>query len=568
MKKFTLFRLKNQMFFFNLLANLIGILFTFGLSFRSISPPTVEILDLTLRAARIFEPLSFLFIVASTLIYERPIRHYLDHQYRGKAISNSRNIKARQRLLNEPFFLIAVDFLVWLAAALFYPMLYWSAEAGEMIIGRAFFQSLLIGLATTTAAFFVLERVLQKMMVPHFFPDGGLHITPGKMMVPHFFPDGGLHITPGTIRIRIRTRLAGLICACNLIPFFALLAILRGSYRSPLDPVQLLDLLQPTLVTNALFGISIGIGLTIIVSSNLTRPLQEIIRVLKGVRDGDLYNKVQVTTNDEIGYTGDVINEMTEGLRERDRMRHSLDLAREVQQNLLPKSAPKIQGLDIAGVSIYCERTGGDYFDYLPQEAHGPGIISVVVGDVSGHGIPSALLMTTARALIRKNAALSDSIANIISDVNQQLWLDVKESGRFMTLFYSVIDGQNKRIRWVRAGHDPAIFYAPESDTFEELKGSGIALGVDENWQYQENDKTGLLEGQIIVLGTDGIWEAHNAKGEMLGKKRVYEIIRQHAKASANEILSAIIDTLKNHTRDQTPEDDATLVIVKIAAEA
>ncbi len=230
MKKFTLFRLKNQMFFFNLLANLIGILFTFGLSFRSISPPTIEILDLTLRAARIFEPLSFLFIVASTLIYERPIRHYLDHQYRGKAISNSRNIKARQRLLNEPFFLIAVDFLVWLAAALFYPMLYWSAEAGEMIIGRAFFQSLLIGLATTTAAFFVLERVLQKMMVPHFFPDGGLHTT------------------PGTIRIRIRTRLAGLICACNLIPFFAL-PILSQHACQPISRLAATNALQ-TLVAN------------------------------------------------------------------------------------------------------------------------------------------------------------------------------------------------------------------------------------------------------------------------------------------------------------------------------
>ena len=550
MKKFTLFRLKNQMFFFNILANFIGILFTFVVSFQSISPPTIEILDLTLRVARFFEPLSFLFIVAATLIYERPIRHYLDHQYHGRDISNSLSIKARQRLLNEPFFLIIVDFLVWFAAALFYPLLYWSVEAGEMMIGRAFFQSLLIGLGTTTAAFFVLERVLQKWMVPNFFPDGGLHMT------------------PGTIRIRIRTRFAGLICACNLIPFFATLTIIRGSYRSPLEPVQLLELLRPALVTNALFGISIGIGLTIIVSSNLTRPLQEIIRVLKGVRDGELGNRVQVTTNDEIGYTGDVINDMTEGLRERDRMRHSLDLAREVQQNLLPTKAPKIQGLDIAGVSIYCERTGGDYFDYLPMDEHGLGKIGVVVGDVSGHGIPSALLMTTARALIRKNAALSDSIANIIADVNQQLWLDVRESGRFMTLFYSVIDGPNKCIRWVRAGHDPAIFYAPVSDTFEELKGSGIALGVDENWQYQENEKTDLLEGQIIVLGTDGIWEAHDARGEMLGKKRIYEIIRQHATAGANEILTAIIDTLKNHTRDQTPEDDATLVIVKMAAEA
>jgi sigma-B regulation protein RsbU (phosphoserine phosphatase) len=538
--------LKNRMFFFNLLANCIGVLAVFLLSFRSISPPTPEVIDLTIQAARFFEPLSLLFIVFSTLLYERPIRRYLDRQYRANPIKQDLKIKARQRLLNEPFFLIAVDFMVWFAAALFYPMLYWSAEAGEMIIGRAFFQSLLIGLGTTTAAFFVLERVLQKKMVPHFFPDGGLHMT------------------PGTIRIRIRTRLAGLLCACNLIPFFALVAISRGSYRSPLEPVQLLDLLRPTLLTNALFGISIGIGLTIIVSSNLTRPLQEIIRVLKTVRDGDLDHKVRVTTNDEIGYTGEVINEMTEGLKERDRMRHSLELAREVQQNLLPKKVPQIRGLDIAGTSIYCERTGGDYYDYLQWNQHQEGKIGVVVGDVSGHGIPSALLMTTARALIRKGTTLSDSIAMIVSDVNRQLSNDVQESGRFMTLFYSMIDGIDKRMRWVRAGHDPAIFYDPVTDTFEELKGSGIALGVDGNWQFEENQKVGLVKGQIIAIGTDGIWEAHNVKGEMFGKNQICEIIQQNAKGNANEILAAVIDALKNHTNDQKPEDDATLVIVKV----
>jgi sigma-B regulation protein RsbU (phosphoserine phosphatase) len=548
MTKFTLFVLKNQMFFFNFIANLMGILVVFFLSFKSISPPTPEIVKLTLRIARVFEPVSLLFLVASTVIYERPIRKYLDNKYREITITQDLKIKAQQRLLNEPFFLIAVDFLLWLGVAVFYPMMYWSLGSGEMIIGRTFFQALLIGMITTTAAFFVLEYVLQKMMVPHFFPDGGLYVT------------------PKTIRIRIRTRLAALIFACNLIPFFAVIVILRGTYRTHLDPVQLLDLLRPTLLSNALFGISVGVALTILVSGNLTRPLKEIIRVLKCVGGGYFENKVKVTSNDEIGYTGDVINEMVEGLKERDRMRHSLDLAKEVQQNLLPKTAPKIRGLDIAGISIYCERTGGDYYDYLHIDRHGREKIGVVVGDVSGHGIPSALLMTTARALIRKSSALSDSISAIVSDVNRQLWGDVQESGRFMTLFFSVIDGCNKNIRWVRAGHDPAIFYTPESDTFEELKGSGIALGVDENWQYQENEKTGLLEGQIIMLGTDGIWEAHNAKGEMLGKKRIYEIIRQHAKATATEILAAIIDTLKNHTRDQTPEDDATLVIVKIAA--
>jgi sigma-B regulation protein RsbU (phosphoserine phosphatase) len=528
------------------LANCIGVLSVFLLSFRSISPPTPEIIDLTIRVARFFEPLSFLFIVISTVLYERPIRHYLNRQYRGNTIKQDLKIKARQRLLNEPFFLIAVDFIVWFAAALFYPMLYWAAQADEMIIGRAFFQSLLIGLGTTTAAFFVLEHVLQKKMVPHFFPDGGLHMT------------------PGTIRIRIRTRLAGLLCACNLIPFFALVAISRGSYRTTLEPVELLDLLRPTLMTNAFFGISIGIGLTIIVSSNLTRPLQEIIRVLKAVRDGDLYHKVRVTTNDEIGYTGEVINAMTEGLKERDRMRHSLELAREVQQNLLPQKAPRIKGLDIAGISIYCERTGGDYFDYLQLNRHREETVGVVVGDVSGHGVPSALLMATARALIRKGTTLSDSISTIISDVNRQLANDVQESGRFMTLFYCMIDGIAKSMRWVRAGHDPAIFYDLLTDTFEELKGSGIALGVDRHWQFEENQKVGLVDGQIIAIGTDGIWEARNTKGEMFGKNQIYKIIRHNAKGNAAEILAAVINTLKNHTSGQKPEDDATLVIVKI----
>ena len=105
----------------------------------------------------------------------------------------------------------------------------------------------------------------------------------------------------------------------------------------------------------------LGIVLTILVSLNLRRPFQNIIHVLQAVRNGEFSLKVRVTSNDEIGYTGDVINEMTEGLKDRDRMRHSLELAKEVQQHFVPKADPKVAGLDIAGRSKYCERTGGDY---------------------------------------------------------------------------------------------------------------------------------------------------------------------------------------------------------------
>lgn len=111
-------------------------------------------------------------------------------------------------------------------------------------------------------------------------------------------------ISPPTHEIERLTFRIALIFACNLIPFLALIAIVRGTYRAQLDTSQLLELLRPALLSNAIFGISVGIGLTILVSGNITRPVKEIIRVLKKVRDGDFDKKVQVTSNDEIGYAG------------------------------------------------------------------------------------------------------------------------------------------------------------------------------------------------------------------------------------------------------------------------
>ncbi len=548
MTKFELFRLKNQMFFFNLIAIGIGVLALFILSYQSISPPTPEIESLTFRIALFFEPLCFLFVLAATLLFERPIRRYLDLLYRQEIVPREIASKARRRLLNEPFFMIAIDLLLWLAAAAIYPICFYAYQVGEMMIGRAIIQSLLIGLGTVTAAFFILEYVMQKKMVPYFFPNGGLYEI------------------PKTLRMRIRIRLVALIFASNMIPFLALVAMVGGTYRAQVDSSQLLALLRPALLTNAIFGISVGIGLTLLVSGNITRPVKEIIRVLKKVRDGDFNQKVEVTSNDEIGYTGDVINEMTDGLQERDRMRQSLELAKEVQQNFLPKSDPVIAGLDIAGQSFYCERTGGDYYDYLDLGDHRPGRIGIVVGDVSGHGIPSALLMASARSSLRQRALQSGNIARIISDVNRQLTRDVEESGRFMTLFCSEIDTHSRCIRWVRAGHEPAIFYDPATNTFEELKGPGMALGVDESWRYEEKQKSELTPGQIIVFGTDGIWEAHNAKGEIFGKKSLFKIIRQHAAGTAQEVVAAIIDSLNHFRQGVIPEDDVTLVVVRVVA--
>jgi serine phosphatase RsbU (regulator of sigma subunit) len=163
--------------------------------------------------------------------------------------------------------------------------------------------------------------------------------------------------------------------------------------------------------------------------------------------------------------------------REHQRVRHSLSLAMEVQQNLLPKTNPQIDGLDIAGNSIYCDETGGDYYDFLEVGTPGEGKIGVVVGDVSDHGIPSALLMATARALIRQRRSAFGRIDRVVSDVNRQLAQDVKDSGRFMTLFYAEIERPHKTIRWVNAGHEPAMIFDPVTDTFRDLNGGNNRYG-------------------------------------------------------------------------------------------
>jgi sigma-B regulation protein RsbU (phosphoserine phosphatase) len=383
-------------------------------------------------------------------------------------------------------------------------------------------------------------------------------------MCPNLFPAGGLYTTPGTVRIRLSTRLAALLLACNLVPFFAVITILQGTfYANVIDP-SIFEQLRSDLLRSSFVFMAIGVFLTLQLSFNLKRPFKDIIQALRAVRNGQFDQKVRVTSNDEIGYVGDVINEMTEGLIERDRMLHSLEVAKEVQQNFIPKTEPNVSGLDIAGKSIYCERTGGDYYDYLPLPDSQNGKIGIVIGDVTGHGIPAALLMATVRSSLRQRIQLPGGIGRIISDVNRQLTSDVEDSGRFMTLFYSEIDSENRSIQWVRAGHDPAIFYDPQIDAFEELKGPGIALGVDERWKYAVNRKDDLKDNQIIVLCTDGVWEAHNASGDMFGKDALCDIIRRNPYLPASDIVEAVITALNEFQSGLEPEDDVTLVVVKI----
>ena len=547
MTKLKQFHLKNEMLGANFLANFVGVFLVNGLMIvvEGRSPATVWIHPVAYWVDALFTPFAFVFVTVINLVYEKPIRQCLNAIFSGESASRNLQRTASRRLLNEPFVLIALDLSMWLLAAVIYASIHWAYGGGSNIIQRSLYLNISTGLITITTAFFLLEHILQKKLAPLFFPNGGLTSI------------------PRTMRIKIRTRLAALLFACNLIPLISIMLIMMRVGGLHQDAATTLKQLRISININAIIFLAVGIYLTGLVSKNLTIPFTEIIQTLRGVRNGRFDKKVQVTTNDEIGYTGDVINEMTEGLKERERMQQSLDLAMEVQQNLLPRNDPGVEGLDISGTSYYCEETGGDYFDYLRTTENAQKKICVVVGDVADHGIPSALLMATARAFLRQRTSRSGKLNQVVADVNRQISRDVEDSGRFMTLFICEIDRRNQVIDWVNAGHDPAMIYDRQSGKFEELAGNALPLGVSKAAVYQKCDRE-IKPGQMIMIGTDGIWEAQSPQGEMFGKERFKDVIRQHADQSARDIIQAVIKQVDNFRYPLDKTDDVTLVVVKI----
>lgn len=265
----------------------------------------------------------------------------------------------------------------------------------------------------------------------------------------------------------------------------------------------------------------------------------------------------------EVGQLVRDFNRMASQLEERLRLKEALDVAMEIQQSLLPDGPPRLRGLDVAGRSVYCDETGGDYFDFIQFPEIGPHRLAVAVGDVVGHGIGAALLMATVRALLRGRISKAGTLAEVVRDVNRLLCLDTHRTDTFMTLFLLLVDTEAAAVRWVRAGHDPALIYDASRDAFHELQGQGAALGVDVAAAFMEYEANGWRDDQVLLVGTDGIWETENPRGEAYGKERLRALVRAHHGLTAEGIVEAILASLAAFRQTAPQLDDITLVVVK-----
>ena len=292
-------------------------------------------------------------------------------------------------------------------------------------------------------------------------------------------------------------------------------------------------------------------------------PMLDLVRYVQKVGKGDLAHKLKLEYSTEFVKLSREINAMTAGLRDRMRLRHSLALAQEVQQNLLPSDTPKIEGLDIAGHATYCDETGGDYFDFLKIAGQPDTTVAIAVGDVVGHGVAAAMLMAGARGILRSRCRTPGTLADLLTHLNNQL---VEDTGgdRFMTMMLMTIDAKLREMRWATAGHDVPLVYDPADKNFIELKANGLSLGLQGGFDYKEHVFTDVKPGQIYMVLTDGLVEAFNRYGEMFGKGRLRDLIRKSANLSANEICKQIDQELARFLGSKNLDDDLTFVIVKV----
>ena len=454
--------------------------------------------------------LAFLLLLSCPLLlllirrFLRPMSEYFNLLRAGQETEDLL-AKARQVAINLPFLLIPFNLGLWiLLPSLLYFAAYLTGNLDWRTAIILAIRAFMVGFISAGIMSLWIESYVRRRFTPLLFPRGRL--TEVKGVARYSI----------SRRIRLHNRLG------SITPM-AIMVITLITLQWQLDSWSISareygsGIIVFCVVLFAVFFVTLSV-LNKLLNRSIVGPVENILSAVSNIKEGNLQTRVKVVSNDEIGVLGDAVNDMAKGLIERERMQQSLNLAKEVQQNLLPKENLKVKGYDIAGKSVYCDETGGDYYDFITIGEDDKHKIGVAIGDVSGHGISSALLMATARSSLRQRASLPGSIAKIITDVNQHLVKDVEDSGQFMTMFFLAFDTSTRQLEWVRAGHDPAILYDPRSDSFNELGGSGIALGVDADWIYEDNKKTDFSNGQIIFLSTDGIWEARNKKGQMLGK--------------------------------------------------
>jgi phosphoserine phosphatase RsbU/P len=254
---------------------------------------------------------------------------------------------------------------------------------------------------------------------------------------------------------------------------------------------------------------------------------------------------------------------------ERRGVQREFEIACEVQSRLLPTEPPVYPHLDFGCVYKPAREVGGDYYDFIPFDSARMGL---VVGDVSGKGLSSALLMASLQGLVRTNLAVRQGdVARFMTELNES-YFKLTASNRYATLFFALVDVSNQTLQYVNAGHNPPMLFRSGTSsphrmsTTERLEGGGPPVGILAGSQY-ESGQVVLHEGDVLVMYTDGVADALNAQNEDFGEERLGRLVRPLLSLSAAEISKRVAEQLQAFVMDSPQWDDITLVVMKVKPE-
>ena len=250
---------------------------------------------------------------------------------------------------------------------------------------------------------------------------------------------------------------------------------------------------------------------------------------------------------------------------ERERLHNELEIARDVQFKMLPKENPVIPGYLISSICIPALEVGGDYFDFINLTENK---IGIVIADVAGKGLPAAIYMTLTKGAFQSYTGLSDSPKEVLTKLNSLIY-DTIERGSFITMFYAVLDYENDKLTFARAGHEPVIYFNNKKEKLSLLKPGGIGLGLEEGKIFSESleeNEINVLDGDSFLFFTDGLTDSKNDKNSDFAMNNLLDVIKEYENKSLyiqpGKLLDKLTSEIKSFRNNIAQYDDMTAIVI------
>jgi phosphoserine phosphatase RsbU/P len=354
--------------------------------------------------------------------------------------------------------------------------------------------------------------------------------------------------------------------------------LIQNVFRSESNVSQtILGLLRVVLIFFlAIEVISLFVG--IVLTKSITQAVHNLYRGTEFVKRGDFSHRIVVKSNDQLGALAKSFNQMTDYVQslvkervEKERLQRELEIAKEVQEQLFPREAPRMERMELTGLCLPARVVSGDYYDFLKFNAH---CMGMALGDICGKGISAALLMANLQATLRSNVINlfgdenapaerlqgEGAVAQVVKLLNRQIY-NFTASNKFASFFYGVYNDANASLTYCNAGHNPPLYF--QNGGFQRLSIGGTVVGIFPDAEYQQATLY-LQPGDLLLAYTDGIVECVNEYGEEFGEQRLIQILEQNRQLSAQEIQKVIVDQVLDWAFEQERDDDMTLIVAKI----